>query len=219
MATLYEEIPTLADRTVAADLIITGRFRRLLGTQALQIGDRPRVLGLFEVDVEQVVEGEVPARPLLVRVLGEGDEGRVAWIVSVEDERLLVLMLVRDIEPGLPNNVFAPYFASAFPLSEEGNVQLPEETIDDFTREVTRVEDSTIPLEGLGRLVEEVRRRREQPDHELQRVEPLELRREPYPQITEVPQPDVGGGRAAAPEGKPPDFPEGEPPASAGEAL
>ena len=215
MATLYEEIPSLTDRIVAADLIVAGRVGRLIGTQALQIGDRPRVLGLFEVDVEQVLQGEVPSRPVLVRVLGEGEEERVSWIVPVKEEGLFVLLLVRDVEPGLPDNVFAPYFASAFPLSGEGRVQLPEEIVDDLTREITRVEDSTIPLEGLSLLIEEVRRRREQPDQELQSIEPAELRKEPYHEVTEMPQPDVGGARPAAPEGEPPEVPEGEPPATA----
>lgn len=218
MATLYEETPTLTDRIVAADLIVAGRFGRLVDTQALQMGDGPRVLGLFEVDVEQVIQGEIPSRPLLVRVLGEGEEERAAWVVPVKKEDVVVLLLVRDVEPGLPENVFAPYFASAFPLTEEGRVQLPEEIVDDLTREVTRVEDSAIPLEGLARVIEEARRRREQPEQELQSVEPAELRREPYPEVTEMPQPDVGGARQAAPEGEPPEFPEGEPPTTAEQA-
>lgn len=212
MATLYEETPTLTDRIVAADLIVAGRFGRLVDTQALQMGDGPRVLGLFEVDVEQVIQGEIPSRPLLVRVLGEGEEERAAWVVPVKKEDVVVLLLVRDVESGLPENVFAPYFASAFPLTQAGRVQLPEEIVDDLTREVTRVEDSAIPLEGLARVIEEARRRREQPEQELQSVEPAELRREPYPEVTEMPQPDVGGARPAAPEGEPPEFPEGKPP-------
>ena len=218
MATLYEETPTLTDRIVAAELIITGRFGRLLGTQAVQIGDRPRVLGLFEVDVEQVLQGEVPSRPVLVRVLGEGEEERAAWIVPLEEGGLLVLLLVRDVEPGLPENVFAPYFASVFRLIEEGRVQLPEEIVDELTRDVTSVEDSTIPLEELARLIEEVRGRRERPDQELQKVEPAELRKEPYPEVTETPEPDVGGARPAAPEGEPPEVLDDEPPTAAEQA-
>jgi hypothetical protein len=211
MATLYEETPTLVDRIVAADLVITGRVGQLVSVQRIQAGDQPRVLGLFEVSVEHIIWGEPSSDRILVRVFGAGQDERAAWIVPIEEEQL-ALLLVRDVEPGLPDNVFAPYFASGFPVTAQ-RIRLPDEVVDDLTREVAGVEDSTIAVESLDRLVQEVSRRQETRDRELQEVEPAELREQPYRPVVEMPQPDVSGARSATPEGEPPQIAAADPPA------
>ena len=204
MATLYEETPTLVERIVAADLVLTGRVGRLVSVQRVQAGDRPRVLGLFEVSVEHVIRGEPPSDQILVRVLGEGEDERATWIVPMEEQ--LAFLLVRDVEPGIPDNVFAPYFASGFPVTE-GRIHLPDAVVDDRTREVAGVEDSTIRLEGLESLVREVSRRQNARDRELREVEPAELSDQPYRPIAEMPEPDVCGAQPSAPDGEPPQVP------------
>lgn len=208
MATLYEETPTLVDRIVAAELVITGRVGQLVGVQRIQAGDQPRVLGLFDVSVEHIIWGESPSDRILVRVLGAGEDERAVWIVPMEEEQLAFL-LVRDVEPGLPDNVFAPYFASGFPVTAR-RIRLPDEVVDDLTREVAGVEDTTIALEGFERLVQEISKRQDARDRELQEVEPAELREQPYRPVIEMPQPDISGAQPATPEGEPP---AAEPPA------
>jgi hypothetical protein len=210
MATLYEEIPTLVERIVAADLVITGRFGRLVGIQRVEAGDRPRVTGLFEVSVEHAIRGEPPSDAILVRVLGEGEDERAAWIIDVKAAELLVFLLVRDVEPGLPNNVFAPYFSSAFPVAD-GTVRLPEEVVDERSREIAGFEDSTTSLDRLERLIQEVWRAREERDRALAEVEPAELKEQRYPEVAEMPQPELGGALPATPEGERPHVVGAEP--------
>jgi len=115
MATDYDITPNLVERVLAADLIVVGANARLIDLQPDRTERTGRVLGLFEVDGDEILKGDPPER-LLVRAL---------------------LLLARDVQPDQPNEVYGPVFGSVYALAD-GSLDLPPEIIDDGTRDILR---------------------------------------------------------------------------------
>jgi hypothetical protein len=189
MATDYELIPNLIERITASQLVVVVTGGRLVDLQRDPIQDPPRVLGVFEVDVEDVLDGERPTDRLLVRVLGEGQDEQARWLVPLSDGHRWVLLLTRDVAPGLPEGLYAPVFSSGFRI-DNGSIEFPEEAVDERTRELADVRERRATLDGLRRLLEVVRAERTQARQRLEQFLPPEALRRPYPDTEEIP-PDV----------------------------
>lgn len=197
MTTRLDRMPPLSERIVGADLIATGTVVGLRDIRPAEGLEPPRVSGLFEVDLDEVLRGDRAHGTALVRVLGEGRDERAVWVVPLQEGQRILLLLARDTAPDLPKDVFAPYFESSFPV-EDGRVRVPEDALDELTMEVAGAERGVVPLDGLRRLVEVVGARREEWLRELQALLPAELRDQPYPEVEE--RPDVREGRPLPPE-------------------
>jgi hypothetical protein len=204
MATDYDLIPSLIERMTASHLVVVVAGARLIDLQRDRVEGPPRVLGVFEVDVEEVLDGQPPADRPLVRVLGEGQDEQARWLVPLTEGGRWVLLLARDVGPGLPEGLYAPVFASGFRVAD-GSVELPEEAVDERTRELADVRDGRATLDGLRRLLEIVRRERAEADQQLEEFLPPEALRRPYPdteelppEVVEVPSPVAGATVPAA---------------------
>jgi hypothetical protein len=126
--------------------------------------------------------------------------------VPLEEGQRTLLLLARDVAPDLPEDVFAPYFESSFPVENEG-VHVPEDALDELTIDVAGAERGVVPLDGFRRLVEFVGAQREERLRELEAIVPAELRDQPYPEVLETPA--VKEGAPLPPEAAPEHAPEG----------
>jgi hypothetical protein len=189
MATDYDLIPSIIERITASHLVVIVTGARLTDLQRDRVEGPPRIVGVFEVDVEEVLDGERPADRLLVRVLGEGQNEQARWLVPLTEGHRWVLLLARDVGPGLPDGLYAPVFASGFRI-DNGSIELPEQAVDERTRELADVRDGRATLDGLRRLLEVVRAERAEARQRLEQFLPPEALRRPYPDTEEIP-PDV----------------------------
>jgi len=190
LATDYDEVPTLVERIIGADLVLVGRVGRLVDVRPDKTEGQRRVVGIFELEVEKVLKGDEPTGRVLLRLLGEGQDERAAWIVSVEEGKRMLFLLASDVGPELPERLFAPVFASGFEIEDDARIRIPPTAVDDLTREVARFDGSHVPLNGLQRLVEVVRRQHDERKREVEQFLPREATKRPYPEVGEVP-PDV----------------------------
>jgi hypothetical protein len=186
MATDYRLIPSLIERIAASHLVVIVAGARLIDLQRDRVEGLQRVLGVFEVDVEEVLDRERPADRLLVRVLGEGQDEQARWLVPLTEGHRWVLLLVRDAGPGLPGGLYAPVFASGFRI-DDGSIELPEDALDERTRELADVRDGRATIDGLRRLLEVVRGEQTQARQRLEEFLPPEALRRPYPDTEELP--------------------------------
>ena len=185
MSTDYTEILTLADRIATADLAVVASVGRLVAVEPDRTEGVQRTLGLFELHVEDVLKGPRLTKALL-RVVGEGEGERARWLVPVGEGRRLVLLLARDVGPGIPEDTYAPLHGSGFGIDDE-RVRIPEDIVDDVSRSVVAFDGSDVPLDGFRRLVDEIGRRRGETEREVAELLPEEARTRPYREVEERP--------------------------------
>ncbi len=186
MATDYYETPSFLDRIIGADLVVTGRPGRLLQVEPPRGGDDSRVYGVFEVAVDSVLMGDPSSEVLRLRVLGEGQDEQATWIVPLGEDRSFLFLLARDVEPEAAEDLYAPVFSGVYPLTDEDHVNVPEEALDDQTREKARFEGNRVSLDGVRQLIESVLRERENQQRQLEEIGVSELLDRPYPPIGEM---------------------------------
>jgi hypothetical protein len=209
MPTQLEHVPTLVERIVGAHLIVIGRVAGLREVRRAEGFDRTRTFGLFDVDVNDVLYGEPPDR-LILRVLSdpEGDsEGeRIRWVVPMEVGAPVLLLLARDVAPELPDDVYVPYFTSVFSVEDEEWVVIPDDALDEPTREIAGDDDDRgrVHLAGLRRLVDTVTAENDERRRAVEELLPAQLVRGPYPLVLEqsgVEQPSQRGLPEVTPDG------------------
>jgi hypothetical protein len=191
MATDYLVTPSLSDRIAAADVIALGSIGRLIGVEPDRTEGVRRVFGVFEVRVEDFLKGDRPPATLVLRVIGEGEDDRARWLASIGEGRRFVLLLTRDVGPGIPEDAFALVHASAFEFDDSGNgrIPVPEEAVDDLTRSVAEFDGTHVSLEGLRRLVDLISQDREEAARQTAELLPEQALTRPYPEVEE--RPDV----------------------------
>ena len=190
MATDYYGTPSLLERIVGADLVVIGRPGRLLQVEPPTGTNGSRVYGIFEVAVDSVLMGDPPSEGLNLRVLGEGRDEQATWIVPLSEDRSYLVLLAHDVEPEAPENLYAPVFSGVYPLTDEDHVNVPEEALDDRTKEEAGFEGNRVSLDGVRRLIESVLRVREDRQRQLEEMGLDELLDRPYPPIGEMVQQD-----------------------------
>ena len=114
-------------------------------------------------------------------MIGEGEDERARWLVPAAR---VVLVLARDVGPGIPEGTYAPLHGSGFELDGD-RARIPDEILDDDSRRLAGAEGADVPLDGLRRLVAEIVRRREEIEHAVAEVLPEEARTRPYPDVEE----------------------------------
>jgi hypothetical protein len=190
MATDYYGTPSLLERIVGADLVVVGRPGRLLRVEPQTGTNGSRVYGIFEVAMDSVLMGDPPSEVLNLRVLGEGRDEQATWIVPLSGDRSFLFLLAHDVEPEAPENLYAPVFSGVYPLTDEDHVNVPEEALDDRTKEEAGFEENRVSLDGVRRLIESVLREREDRQRQLEEMGLAELRDRPYPPIEEMQRQD-----------------------------
>jgi len=199
MATDYYGTPSFLERVVGAELVVIGRPRRLLRVDPLRVEDGSRVYGIFEVAVDSVLMGDPSSDVLRLRVLGEGRDEQAAWIVPLDENEPFLFLLARDVEPEASDTLYVPVFSGVYPLTDEDHLDVPEEALDEPTRERIGLEgDRLLSLGGVRRLIESLFGEREDRLRQLEEMGLTELLDRPYPPIREIPQedrpfPPVGG--------------------------
>lgn len=186
MALELREPPPLFDRILAAELAIVGTVAALVKVETVQGFEDARLAGFFEVQVERALLGDPPSERILVRVLGDGPEDNPTWTTELRPEMRLLLLLSRDVAPELPENLFTPYFTSAFEVGADDRVAFPADVLDDPSRRVMRPERGRVTLKRVQELFDTVRRERAEREQELEALSPRkQLGR--YPEVLEVP--------------------------------
>jgi len=205
MPTEYLGTPPFADRLRSADLILTGRFGRLLREQEASWGDPPRSLGIFELTPDDVLFGELPEDMLRVRVLGDRRGDRVDWLVPITEATRFLFVLVRDVLPDETEAIYAPSWLGVYPLDNDDRFAIPRQEIDDLAHATLAADEAgRIPLSGLRLLLETLTREREA---QAQRVDELirsSRAATAYPTVRELPpEPESAGrpGEIARPPG------------------
>ena len=200
MSTVYTGTPTFEERVVASTLVILGRVERVVDVTTDYASEPPQVRTTFRVHIESVLKGRVEGRDIRVQVAGgKADEAETPWSVRLKEGESALLMLTPNYAHHAPD-VFVPYVRSSYPVTREDDVELSEEVAKQLADQGIRVEHRTAKLAHLRRLVEEVIRRQEKQEARLAEQEPTELREMPYGKVMEMPQPEAGGARSAAPE-------------------
>ena len=203
MSTTYDATPSLADRVIGADLILVGAVRGPIRVVPLDDGEPPRVHGWFEVSAERVLAGEKPSSAILLRVIGDGID-KPAWRVPVPSDAPVLAMLTRDVGPDLPENMYAPCFGGVYELSADGRARVPEDALDQLTRDLAGADGGELTIDQFHRLAAGIGRRRAEGERRLAEEEPAEVRDRPRPEMQEYPrsasdlaEPAPGGGRDA----------------------
>jgi hypothetical protein len=214
------EPPKLRERILAAELVVVGTVAALVEVTKVEGFEGPRLAGFFEIQVERVLLGEPAAQRVLVRVLGDGPEDDPTWTSDLTPDARRLLILSPDVGPDLPENLFAPYFSSAFDVDQEDRVLLPADVLDDESRGIVRPAGGRASLDRIQALVDGVAGERAERERELEGlIPPRRVGR--YPEVEEMPaaavptegpfgppgpalEPEVAGGRAAKLEGAEP---------------
>jgi hypothetical protein len=187
MSTTYDAIPSVLDRVVGSDLIVLGSARGPVRIEPLQGAEPPRVYGWFEIALQDVLTGDAPEPPLLVRMIGNGRPDNAVWPMPIPADTPMLWMLVRDIGPDLPDQLFTPCYHGVYELSREGVVRVPEDALDDASRELAG-QGPGLSLDGFRRLIGAVERRRAGAARRLAEAEPAEIRDVGRPEFDEYPR-------------------------------
>ena len=224
MSLELREPPPLSDRILAAELAIVGTVAALVRIGPVQGFETPRLAGFFEVQVERALFGDPPSERVLVRVLGDGPEDDPTWTTELRPDARLLLLLSRDVAPELPDDLFTPYFDSAFEVDGD-LVAFPADVLDDLSRRAMRPERGRVTLDRVQKLFDTSRHERAERERELEALIP-QKRLGRYPEVLEAPtaavpmegplgpagpspQPDVLAGREAKLETAPKPEPAG----------
>jgi hypothetical protein len=186
MPTFVDTPPPLTDRILGADLVLVGTVTGLRETFPAKGFDTPRVSGLFEVVVEEMLYGERDQSPVLIRVLGDGKSEDATWSIDLREGQQHLLLLTRDVAPDLPENVYAPYFASCFAV-REGLLKIPADALDETSLDVCGAKDEQVSIDGIRRLIAVVTSKRIERQRAVEEMLPPQLRDLPYPQEKELP--------------------------------
>jgi hypothetical protein len=198
--TLYTGIPTFEERSVAATLVIVGRVEKVVDLTTDYVLEQPQVRTTFQVSVESVFKGEIDDRTVNVQIAGgKSDKTETPWSVLLKEGELALFMLNPNYANQSPD-VFVPYFGSCYLVSSNGDVQLSDDVAKQFANQKYSIENATVKLADLHRLVDEVVKRQEKQKAFLIEFEPSELLNKPYREIIEMPQADFRGARSASPE-------------------
>jgi hypothetical protein len=188
MSTSYDAIPSIHERVIGSDVIAIATLRGPVRVVPIDDTERPRVHGWFEVAIQETLSGSPSSKTVVMRVIGEGTENAVTWPVPAPSDERLLCFLTRDIGPDLPDNLFAPCHNGVYILSADGVARVPEDTLDDATREAAVAGREGLPLEGLRRLIETVGERRAAAIRGVEDNEPAEIRRAARPDLAEHPR-------------------------------
>ena len=99
----------------------------------------------------------------------------------------MLFLLVPDVGPGLPERLFAPYFASAFELDGRNTFSLPREALDSESRKLLRATGRRFSLTAFRRLVDHAVSAQERDRTEVEELLPPGMARRPYAPVTESP--------------------------------
>ncbi|SRR6266567_617944 len=202
MTTTYTEIPTFEERVVASTLVILGRVDKVVDVTTDYTMEQPQVRTTFQVNIESVFKGRIDGHAIHVQIAGgRTDKAETAWSVHMKEGELVLLLLAPNYAHRTPD-VFVPYFASSYPVTSEGNVELSEDVAKQLPNLGIPVEDRRVKLTDLRRLVEATVQRQEEQEALFAEQEPADLRKMPYGEILEMPQPGLGGARSAEPENR-----------------
>lgn len=219
MPTELPEPPKLRERILAVDLAVVGTVTDVTRVEPVEGFEEPRVVGVFEVEVERVLLGDTTEDRVLVRVLGDGAPDEPRWTSDLRPGARLLLLLSRDVAPDLPKNIFAPYFSSAFIVDDADRIAFPANVLDDVSRRRLRLTRGRVSLDRVQNLIETLGRERAERERELTAlIPPRRVRR--YPEVQELPtavvptegpvgpsgpvlEPEVEAGRPAKPEKAP----------------
>lgn len=201
MTIIYDEVPPLADRILGANLIVVGQVEKAIDTITDYSVDQPQVQTIFKVNIESVLKGETIMTSIKLRVVGGKSEMTdTDWSVNMTEDHKMLLLLSPDYGPGRTDNMFVPYFASCYTITSENNVKLDENVVNELDKKIERVDKVSVRLADIRSLIDSIIKNKKREEATLEKMEPDELRKLPYGDVGEVPQPSIEGPRFSIPE-------------------
>lgn len=193
MTTYYKQIPTLEMRVAAVPLIVTGTVGKVVSTLVDSYDHEPFVRTTYEVIVQKVLKGDLKQRTIQVEVPG-GKSGTVVTPLGVpmREGGSFVMMLV----PEAGEASFVPYFGSAFPLQQDGQVLLGPQAAKILGSHGAGSKSKSISLSALRALIAAVAKR----EAAEAKAAVAAGSGQPLPPVLEMPQAFGGGGEPAAPQ-------------------
>src|SRR5437762_1015541 len=110
------------ERIRAADLIVTGAFGSLLDERAVTWAGPERIAGIFQLRVQDVLLGSPPKQSPRIRVLGDRRRERGRWLVATDSDLRQGFLLVHDVEPDVPEDLYAPCWSGVYPIDEDSRL-------------------------------------------------------------------------------------------------
>ncbi len=203
MTIIYEGVPTFEERVLGAIMIIVGRVEKTIKTSTDHDGDDSQLQTIFHVSIESILKGKTTSSSVKVRVVSNRAEKKeTAGQVLMNIGDRVLLMLSPDYGPTMTDDSFVLYFASCYQIIGEDQVKLDENTAKQLTNKKIQIEKTMVKLEVIRSLIITVMQSKEKKETDLAKLEPVEMRRMPYPEISEVPQPIFGGASSSSPENR-----------------
>jgi hypothetical protein len=193
MTTYYTEVQTLDMLVAASPLIVVGAVGRVVDTVVDYYNQEPFVRSTFEVTVQEVLKGEPERKVIRVEVMGgEAQDVATPLRAPMREGAALVLMLA----PAGEKDAYVPYFSSAFPLDQDGQVVLGARAAERLSSQVAPIAGETLPLDALVSVIQKV--------NEAQAAAPKaaddEVTGKEPPPVLEMPHAAAGGGVPSAPQ-------------------
>lgn len=201
MTIIYEEVPPLQDRILGATVIVVGRVEKAIDTITDYSTEEPQVQTIFSVKIESVIKGETSMTSIKVRVVGgKSEKTDTGWSVNMAEGDRMLLMLSPDYGPGHTDNIFVPYFTSCYKVTNEDKVKLDENVISKLGKEIELEDKAYVRLADIRSLISNIIKNKKKQEAILEKVEPEELRKMPYGEVAEVPQPNIIGPSFSVPK-------------------
>ena len=200
MTTTYSEIPPFKERISGSSLIIVGRVEKKTERSEDQSSDGSKFL-IFYITIDELLKGKTTLSLIKVRVL-DNKANKVdtskRFQMNIGDK--VLLFLSPDYGPNIVEDLFVLYFNSGYPVVDENNVKLDKDSFENFAEKKMYFEDTIVKLKDIRSMINKVEQDQERTEAAIAEHEPTELRNIPYPEITELPSPRVGGARHSSPE-------------------
>lgn len=201
MTIIYEEVPPLQDRILGATLIVVGRVEKAIDTITDYSTEEPQVQTIFSVKIESVIKGETSMTSIKVRVVGgKSEKTDTGWSVNMAESDRMLLMLSPDYGPRHTDNMFVPYFTSCYKVTNEDKVKLEENVISKLGKEIELEDKAYARLADIRSLISNIIKNNKKQEAIIEKMEPEELRKMPYGEVAEVPQPNIIGPSFSVPE-------------------
>lgn len=202
MTVIYAEIPEFKERIPATTLIIVGTIKDLIRTKGdINDSGQEHIETTYEVNITKTLKGVTRTNSVKVRVLE--DKVKASGLAHAEKGDRVLFMLSPDYGPNMKEDSFVLYFNSGYIIQDENQVIVDESTVKQLANEKIPIDNGKVPLESVNALIDSIMNHKQNQDTVLEQLEPADLRKRPYPEISEFPQPTNGGGMDSSLEGQP----------------
>lgn len=193
MSTQYDRLPSLEERVRASAIVVTGRVQSIKPLPKTSIGEIEEEQAIAYVVIDKTLRGTPSSNAIDVRfVSSRADKTSDAPHPFSVGQRL-VLMLVQDVGREARPNTYVAYLRGAFPLTANDafTIETESETSKGGSRKMR------VTLGVLREVVKTVAAEAAVEARAWTKFEPQLAKRPILPEITELPNTELGAGPVA----------------------